>query len=420
VVRRKLSFSRAVCCQHEFLTSEIMTSLTKIMREQEDERLAWKLYTQELQFWAAQKNEEKKEKEQCYSENISDIQEPSCPSVPSQDVDLNKEVVRRLVLEEDEELARELQEAENQRVRHVHPKYFSALEQVLGEFLSLLRHNKEIETHFSLNILSFPTVSGLFPVYVTERQNVLNLKALSESRDVDDDTDEAYCQCEEDKNIAFVYQRVPEKQNNRSVPRTLHHQSFSTRNIGKKDKVTKKIPHKIASKHIHDIVRRTLPLRGDGYEYAFILGANKSQVFCYHDCTVRHAHISGKVRRSERIERGDFVLVKLRPYQFKHVDVVFKYTPEECLQLFQMGELYTFDIFLSLPSQIIYNIISYLDSFHLTRLKIVCSHWRRRLNELLTSTCPSTHSSSDKTTGELSTKSDINVNSPHSSENKLS
>lgn len=296
-----------------------------------------------------------------------------------QDVDLNKEVVRRLVLEEDEELARELQEAENQRVRHVHPKYFSALE-----------------------------------------QNVLNLKALSESRDVDDDTDEAYCQCEEDKNIAFVYQRVPEKQNNRSVPRTLHHQSFSTRNIGKKDKVTKKIPHKIASKHIHDIVRRTLPLRGDGYEYAFILGANKSQVFCYHDCTVRHAHISGKVRRSERIERGDFVLVKLRPYQFKHVDVVFKYTPEECLQLFQMGELYTFDIFLSLPSQIIYNIISYLDSFHLTRLKIVCSHWRRRLNELLTSTCPSTHSSSEKTTGELSTKSDINVNSPHSSENKLS
>jgi hypothetical protein len=62
VERRKLSFSRAVCCQHEFLTSEIMTSLTKIMREQEDERLAWKLYTQELQFWAAQKNEEKKRK----------------------------------------------------------------------------------------------------------------------------------------------------------------------------------------------------------------------------------------------------------------------------------------------------------------------------------------------------------------------
>jgi hypothetical protein len=104
-----------------------------------------------------------------------------------------------LRLAEDERLALAMQNEERSEVMHVHPKQFNAIE---ANYATLK------QGHYDEN---------------------------------GEEPDDEYYQELEDEDIAFMYRRMPEKQNMQSDdPKALHHQVYSTRNTGTKEAKTKR------------------------------------------------------------------------------------------------------------------------------------------------------------------------------------
>jgi translation initiation factor 1A len=90
-------------------------------------------------------------------------------------------------------------------------------------------------------------------------------------------------------------------------------------------------------------VTRPLLLKEDGQEYAEalkMLGDRRLSVRCY-DGVERLGRIRGSMRRGRqnRISAGDHVLVSLRDFTEKCVDVIHKYNDDEVRRLRKMGEL---------------------------------------------------------------------------------
>jgi len=87
--------------------------------------------------------------------------------------------------------------------------------------------------------------------------------------------------------------------------------------------------------------KRALQLRDEGQEYAKVnklLGDRRMECLCF-DGEIRLAQVRGNMRKWCRIDVDDIVLVSLRDFQDKKVDIIHKYFPEEIRELKKMNEI---------------------------------------------------------------------------------
>jgi len=164
-------------------------------------------------------------------------------------------------------------------------------------------------------------------------------------------------QKKEDKEIAHIEKRMPEKRVN-AAPVAMHHKDYATRNKGKvlvygsnRSRTTPKT--------------YAFPLKGPEYEYGFILkilGGLRFQVFCYSNCRTKLCRMSGKLRYAGKyLCKLSVVLIRIRSYQDSRGDIVYKYSDEEYNTLLEIGELVERDPKKIFPSDVWQRILSYLD-----------------------------------------------------------
>ena len=87
--------------------------------------------------------------------------------------------------------------------------------------------------------------------------------------------------------------------------------------------------------------KRELVFKDESQEYAQVvrmLGNGRLEALGF-DGEKRLAHIRGKLRKKERINNGDIILLSLREFEDGKADVIQKYTPDEARALKQYGEL---------------------------------------------------------------------------------
>ncbi len=87
--------------------------------------------------------------------------------------------------------------------------------------------------------------------------------------------------------------------------------------------------------------KRELEFKEEGQEYARVLkmlGDGRLEAKCS-DNVIRICHIRGKMRKRIWINKGDLLLVDIRPYQTDKADIVHKYYDEEDRTLKDYGEL---------------------------------------------------------------------------------
>jgi translation initiation factor 1A len=146
-------------------------------------------------------------------------------------------------------------------------------------------------------------------------------------------------QKKEDKEIGHVQKRMIEKRVN-AVPVAMHHKQYATRNRGKvlyygpnRERVTPK--------------NYTFPIKNAEHDYGLVLkvlGGLNFRVFCYSNCSIKLCRMVGKLKHSQTyVERGSVVLYRIRAYQDKKADIVYKYSTEEYNQLLDDGELMEHD-----------------------------------------------------------------------------
>lgn len=91
----------------------------------------------------------------------------------------------------------------------------------------------------------------------------------------------------------------------------------------------------------HSQLSRELVFKEDGQQYARVtkmLGNGRCQCNCL-DGKLRMGHIRGAMRKKVWIKVNDLVLVGLRDFQDAKADIIFKYSPEEAINLVKFGEI---------------------------------------------------------------------------------
>jgi len=172
----------------------------------------------------------------------------------------------------------------------------------------------------------------------------------------------------EDKEIGHVQKRMIEKRVN-AVPVAMHHKQYATRNRGKvlyygpnRERVTPK--------------NYTFPVKNAEHDYGLVvkvLGGLNFRVFCYSTSSIKLCRMVGKLKHSQTyVERGSIVLYRIRSYQDKKADIVYKYTTEEYNQLLEDGELKEHDPKKILSEDLFKRVLSYLDPESKENLLLAC------------------------------------------------
>jgi len=175
-------------------------------------------------------------------------------------------------------------------------------------------------------------------------------------------------QKKEDKEIGHVQKRMIEKRVN-AVPVAMHHKQYATRNRGKvlyygpnRERVTPK--------------NYTFPIKNAEHDYGLVvkvLGGLNFRVFCYSNSSIKLCRMVGKLKHSQTyVERGSVVLYRIRSYQDKKADIVYKYSTEEYNQLLEDGELVEHDPKKMLPEELFNRVLTYLDPESKENLLQVC------------------------------------------------
>jgi initiation factor 1A len=164
-------------------------------------------------------------------------------------------------------------------------------------------------------------------------------------------------QKKEDKEIGHVEKRMVEKRVN-AAPMAMHHKPYATRNKGK-------VLVYGANRVRPTPKSYTFPVRSNEYDYGYVtkvLGGCRFLVFCYSTGRVKLCRMAGKLKYSRVcVYRGEVVLFKVRSYQDKKADIVYRYTDEEYNTLLEIGELTERDPKKILPQDVWKKIVSYLD-----------------------------------------------------------
>lgn len=73
----------------------------------------------------------------------------------------------------------------------------------------------------------------------------------------------------------------------------------------------------------------------DNQEYAYVtekLGDGRYHLLCY-DKVSRLGIVRGTIKKSSRINKGDFILVSLRPFEDQKCDILYRYTEDDVNKL---------------------------------------------------------------------------------------
>jgi len=315
-----------------------------IMREQADERLAKNHHRQEYNYEDELELVKKLSLEEANKAGIR-LQEET----PT-DSDSVKQY------EEDELLALFLQREERNRVRRVHPNSIKVLP--LLEY-KLLTEQFGVEQEPIEDLIEDTEYNYVEPFELEPSEN-----QKEEHPILYDDA-----QKKEDMEIGYVEKRMVEKRVN-AAPVAMHHKLYATRNKGK------------VLVYGNNRVRPTpksysFPVKDYQYEYGFVtkvLGGCRFNIFCYASGKTKLCRMVGKLKYSHVIlSKGDVVLYKIRPYQEKKGDIVYRYSDKDYETLLEIGELIERDPKKMFPEDVWQKICSYLDSESLENLQIVYS-----------------------------------------------
>eukprot|EP01122_Echinamoeba_exundans_P003884 TRINITY_DN13933_c0_g1_i1.p1 TRINITY_DN13933_c0_g1~~TRINITY_DN13933_c0_g1_i1.p1 ORF type:complete len:364 (+),score=94.98 TRINITY_DN13933_c0_g1_i1:452-1543(+) len=297
-----------------------MATLAAIMREQEDERLAKQFFEDEQKFLKQLSTSAagSSASSSVAVEGMSEEDQLALALALSAAGDETEDTSDyRAALEEqqfaDAEFAVQLQAQERSRVKNqVHEKNMTILERKM--------YNMELTDGYDDDNFDEEDYE--------DEEEVLNPLGIPLDTRVHD-----RAQRREDADISTgPYRRIAQKtvnsltQGNGTLS-PLHHQEFTTRNIGKKDK-----DHPIHTLQGQPARRIFRGPETEDEVYGFVMhmyGGNHIQVLCM-DGQSRQCTIPGKLlHRREFIRLGDAILVRVRPYQPEKGDVQMRYDVAE-------------------------------------------------------------------------------------------